>query len=132
MNKRQARAEGLHFTGHYERYWEKDKIKNIAAVIRKLYKCRVVMVEEEGGVSLYADDKYNAIRGIRDEQRIIDRAADEILRAKEEYEQKVAKIKDRAECAKSYISAQEERFPEIKGKTFPELYEYMKAHNINF
>lgn len=132
MNKKQARAEGLNFTGHYERYWEKDKIKNIAAVIRKLYKCRVVMVEEEGGVSLYADAKYDAIRGVRDEQRILARVNDELKRAQERYEEEITKITSRADCARSYIAAQEERFPEIKGKEFPEIYEYMRANNIAF
>lgn len=132
MNKKQARAEGLNFTGHYERYWERDKIKNIAAVIRKLYKCRVVMVEEEGGISLYADAKYDAIRGIRDEQRIIDNAEVRIQRAKEEYLKKVEEITSRVECAKSYVAAQEEKFPEIKGKDFPDIYDYMRANNIAF
>ena len=78
MNKRQARAAGLEFTGHYERWYDRDKLKTIAAVIRKLYKCKVVMVDEEGGTSLYADDKYRAINGIRDEKRLLDREETDI------------------------------------------------------
>lgn len=132
MNKRQAYAEGLRFTGHYERWYNRDKVKNIAAVIRKLYKCRVVMVEEDGGVSLFADGKYDAIKGIKGEQWYIDNEASQLQKAREEYEQKITAITSRANCARSYIAAQEEKYPDIKGKTFVEVYDYMREHGIEF
>ena len=132
MNRRTAEAQGLIFTGHYDRWYNKDKIKNVAAVIRKLYKCRVVMVEVEGGVSFYADEKYRAIEGIRDERRYITRETEEMQRAREAYEKKIAEIASRVNCARVYIEAQEAKYPELKGQTFPEIYSYMRENNIPF
>lgn len=59
MTERQAKRQGLNFTGVYERSYNSDKAKMRAAEIRKEYKCRAVLVTTDGGVSVYADDSYH-------------------------------------------------------------------------
>jgi len=55
MNKTTAINQGLDFTGIYERFYNKDIVKAKAAAIRKKYKCRAVVVDDDGGCSVYAD-----------------------------------------------------------------------------
>ena len=58
MNARQARAEGLSFTGVWERLHKRADVAKEAKEIRKIYKCRAVVVNKQGGVAVYADEKY--------------------------------------------------------------------------
>lgn len=60
MTEKQAIEQGLYFTGDYD---HKEIIKERATQLRKDakslgYKVRLVMVNEEGGVSLYCDDEF--------------------------------------------------------------------------
>ncbi len=65
MNQSQALSQGLECTGIYERYWNKDEVKARAAAIRKEYKCRAVVVEEDGGYSVYAGEIYRLTNTIK-------------------------------------------------------------------
>lgn len=66
MNVRQARAEGLSFTGVWERLHKRADVAEEAKKIRKNYKCRAVVVNEQGGVAVYADEKYFELRRLND------------------------------------------------------------------
>lgn len=74
MNEKQARQEGLQFTGKYARFYQKELVTQEALRIRKLG-FRAVTVESKSGFSVYASTEYfqalykyetyqRAIRGI--------------------------------------------------------------------
>ena len=62
MTVKQAIAEGLTFTGCWVRSDERIEARESAQYIHKKYKCRAVLVNEDGGVSVYADKKYEQLR----------------------------------------------------------------------
>ena len=62
MTVRQARAEGLTFTGCWVRDYERAEARESAQHIREKYKCRAVLVNEEGGIAVYADEKYENLQ----------------------------------------------------------------------
>ena len=64
MTTRQSQQQGLTFTGIWERNINRNKAKERALEIRRKYKCRAVLVNEDGGVSVYVDKKYNDIQHI--------------------------------------------------------------------
>ncbi len=66
MNERQARAEGLEFTGCWVRNYERVEARESAKYIREKYKCRAVVVNEQGGVAVYADKKYFELQRLND------------------------------------------------------------------
>lgn len=60
MNEKEARKEGLCYTGYYERKFNKEgqlKIKERAAAIRKAG-FRAVMVQTDSGTTIYTDHLY--------------------------------------------------------------------------
>lgn len=93
MNEKRAQQEGLSFTGIYVRSYESDKAKERAKEIRKQgYKA--VMVQVDGGVSVYAEEKYfidKQMREIKKRLAAVDRQKEY---AKEKYEQELQKIED--------------------------------------
>lgn len=66
MNARQAQAEGLSFTGVWEQSYDRKYAAEEAKKIRQKYKCRAVVVSEQGGVAVYADEKYFALQRLND------------------------------------------------------------------
>ena len=58
MTIKEAEKQGLIFTGIYESWFNKEKVKDQAQNIRTTYKCRAVVVKEDSGYSVYADSKY--------------------------------------------------------------------------
>lgn len=62
MTEKQARTEDLVFTGIWERNYNRNEAKKMAKEIREKYKCRAVLVNEDGGVSVYADKKYDHLK----------------------------------------------------------------------
>lgn len=66
MTVKQARAEGLTFTGCWVRNYERSEARETAQYIRQKYKCKAVLVNEEDGVSVYADEKYENLRHTED------------------------------------------------------------------
>lgn len=133
MTSRAAEQQGLVFTGHYERFWDKEKIKNIAATIRKLYKCRVVMVTEEGGYSLYADDKYQAYEHARDMLGRLNRAPATRARIEEKYQNELIEHAKSVKYAEDQLTEIRAKYPELSDVTdIPEVYTYMKEHNLAF
>lgn len=131
---RAAEAQGLTFTGHYESWYDREKIKTIAAAIRKLYNCRAVLVSESGGgVSIYADDRYQAMQNAGRLASIIVREADEQARLKAEYDKKVAELTERTDKAKAQFAEYCAQYPEFKTLTTePNVYEYMSANGIKY
>lgn len=61
MTVTQAQTNGLIFTGIWERSYNRNVAKERAKQIRQKYKCRAVLVSEDGGVSVYADEKYSEL-----------------------------------------------------------------------
>ncbi len=62
MTVKQAKAEGLTFTGCWVRNYEREDARDSAKYIREKYKCRAVLVNEEGGIAVYADEKYENLK----------------------------------------------------------------------
>lgn len=130
MTKRQAREEGLIFTGHYENYFERNKLKTIAQILRKLYKCRVVMVEEECGVSLYADEKYDALHRLEYVQNMLKHEAKCRAEVEERYRQELKELNNKYDNFRSEVEAISEKYPEFAGVEVQSVYDYMREHNI--
>lgn len=66
MTGKQARAEGLSFTGVWERSCNRKYAAEEAKEIREKYKCRAVVVSDQGGVAVYAEEKYFALQRLND------------------------------------------------------------------
>ena len=62
MTVRQATQSELYFTGIWERDYNRARAKASAKEIREKYKCRAILVNEDGGVSVYADKKYENLK----------------------------------------------------------------------
>ena len=58
MTRNEAERQGLYFAGIYELWYDKEKVKERAKIIRTKYKCRAVVVKEDNGYSVYAENKY--------------------------------------------------------------------------
>jgi hypothetical protein len=109
MNLKQARKEGLQFTGHYESYSNSETIKqeakNIRTDAKKLgYSVRVVMVDEGHGISLYADKEYfkydKHVENIRISKYLVS-AKNELI---QKYEDAVSKAMQELEDIKKKIA----------------------------
>ena len=66
MTVRQAQAEGLSFAGCWVRDYERVEARETARHIREDLKCRAVLVNEEGGVAVYAEEKYFELQRLND------------------------------------------------------------------
>lgn len=107
MTERTARRQDLQFTGVYNRTWDSDKSKARAAEIRKKYKCRAVLVNAEGGVSVYADAKYFAARTAEDMKNRLAQVEAKKKRAHKAYLAAIAEIEADAEkCLKNLTAAE--------------------------
>jgi len=85
MNKKQAKADGLEFTGIYNRFKEdtQERIKT-ERVLRP--KSRIVMIAEDDGYSAYADDKYFAYGIIKEATLCINEHENIVTNLQKEYE----------------------------------------------
>ena len=93
MNQSQALSQGLECTGIYERYWNKDEVKARAAAIRKEYKCRAVVVDEDGGCSVYAEDIYNLTKSIERVEAQVKNYPNRKRRLKKKFEDEMDELK---------------------------------------
>lgn len=93
MNAKQARKEGLVFTGAYSSR-DDEYIKNSAKKIRE-DGFRAVMVQEEHGKSVYADRSYVSRRDIVSYLNEIDRKEKTLEQLRLKYEAEVARVEDR-------------------------------------
>lgn len=66
MTVKQARTEGLVFTGCWVRNYEREEARDSAKYIREKYKCRAVLVNENDGVAVYADKKYEDLQRLEE------------------------------------------------------------------
>lgn len=94
MTRRQAEDQGLIFTGRYtSRPWEREEYcVKFAAEIRKKYKCRAVVVPEENGWSVYADEKYEYLKRLEECEVALRNIPIELDRLHNKYEQDVAGV----------------------------------------
>ena len=104
MNEKQAKSEGLSFTGTYIGNYKdnQQRVKEEAKRIRDLG-FRAVVVTEASGKSVYADQLYfNHIGVIKAEQELggIENRKQYI---KQEYEKRLKEIEDREGYLKKYI-----------------------------
>ena len=99
MNANKAAQEGLRFTGSYERSYKKDLIKARALEIRKLG-FRAVVVDADGGYSVYADEYYFLDRQLTELEARVSYHDDRVARIQAEYETKMAQEQ---ECQETYL-----------------------------
>lgn len=104
MTERNARAQGLEFTGVYERSWNSDVAKQRAAEMRKQYKCRAILVNVDGGVSVYADKSYRIQRQIEQYETQLAQVEDRKQALREKYEAELAEIDKKAAEMQAYIA----------------------------
>ena len=107
MNKQQATNEGLYFTGMYESQWEHEKVERLKLRIkniRKEYKCRIVLVKEEGGYSAYADEKYSDIEIMKSYHTQLYYIESRRKRAEERYQKEMQEIAKDEERFTSFIN----------------------------
>jgi hypothetical protein len=94
MTEKQARQEGLMFTGSYLS-WKKEEIKNDAAEIRKQGFRAVVVITSGGGYSVYAEKKYFTYRRIKDIEMHLSNFGEWKKRAYDEYQKRLKEIDDK-------------------------------------
>lgn len=104
MTVKQARAQGLTFTGCWVSADDRIEAKESAQHIREKYKCRAVLVNEEGGIAVYADEKYEKLKYMESlecrlnnipaaRQRLLEQLA-ELDEKENRLEEKIAEIKN--------------------------------------
>lgn len=107
MTSKNARAMGYEFTGYWtNREWEKEENIILPAIeIRKKYKCKVYVCTDKGGWGLYAEPRYRELQELeRGEHIVSNQIPKELDLALQEYEAKVAKIKEREASWLTYIN----------------------------
>lgn len=133
MNKQTAIAEGLRFTGHFERSFNVEKLKNVAKAIRKLYKCRVCMVSVDGGYSLYADERYSSIKILESALRTVnqEKAAKEHIMAR--YQKELDELVQNTQRAAADAEDVYTKYPDLRTMTdVPDLYQYLRESGVDF
>lgn len=101
MTVAQARAEGLIFTGIWERDYRRNEVRAEAKKIREKYKCRAVLVDEEGGVSVYADRKYETLQRLE----TLECRLNNIPTARQNLLDQLAELDERESALKEQITA---------------------------
>lgn len=109
MNVKQAKAEGLEFTGAWERYYNKADMVKEAAEIRKTYKCRAVVVSDNGGWGIYADQKYRDLKELEHSEQVLELLPKRLEAIHLEYKKDI-------EAISAYQTKLESRIKEIKDR----------------
>ena len=96
MKEYQARNEGLSFTGIYEWAYERESLKVRAATIRKEYKCRAILVPDEGkrGLSIYAGQEYFDAKRIEVLTIMTSGYSKKLNKLREKYEQELQDLEE--------------------------------------
>jgi site-specific DNA-adenine methylase len=100
MNEREARKEGLCYTGYYERKYNSEgqlKLKEKAGAIRKAG-FRAVMVQTDSGTTIYTDPSYQEAENKRQKWETAKNARDNNYKyfndKISEYQAEIDKIKN--------------------------------------
>lgn len=103
MTVKQAQTNGLIFTGIWERAYNRVVAKERAKQIREKYKCRAILVNEDGGVSVYADEKYSKLcyletlesmfKNIPNKRQKLLKELEELEQEENQMREKIAQIK---------------------------------------
>ena len=113
MTEKQAREEGLYFTGMWVQHWDRERAeqyKKRAADLRKKYGIRLVQVKDGNGWSYYADENYDLVAHENEEilKTKIAKAEENRQKLREEYQEKLAKFEEElAKQKEDYAKIQE-------------------------
>jgi hypothetical protein len=109
VNKRQALSEGLSFTGTYEKTHKKELVKTEAARIRKLG-FKAVIVEVDGGVSVYASKEYFAARQAYETYQLAKHKVTNIPVSIQKFKDEIAKLEEELAKANIIVAGDEPRY----------------------
>jgi len=88
MNAKQAKEEGLMFTGHYSQ--NKEEIKNTIKILHKEYpKARMMIISECDGYSIHVDAVYRAYQTKENTERAINQKDFTIESITKEYNERI-------------------------------------------
>lgn len=104
MTKNQAYDQGLSFSGSWERPWNRHLATEEAKEIRTKYKCRAVVVYDDGGYGIYVDQKYWDLRHLEDLERELSYWPTTITKLKDKYKKDLAEAEARQECIVAKIA----------------------------